>query len=69
LLCIQTHGSKDYVLPACAFLIAPAFDQSGPRLCLSVLPLQDLPSGGEHGAGTDAKRGGGLRYVHRVPSK
>jgi hypothetical protein len=53
LLCIQTHGSKDYVLPACAFFIAPPFDQSGPRLRLRVLPLQDLPSGGEHRGGTD----------------
>jgi hypothetical protein len=69
LLCVQTHGSKDYVLPAGAFFIAPPFDQSRPRLRLFVLSLQDLPSGGEHGAGTDAKGGGGLRYVQRVPSK
>jgi hypothetical protein len=69
LLCFETHGSKDYVLPACALLVAPSFDQSGPRLRLFVLSLQDLPSGGEHGAGTDAKRGGGLRYVLGVTSK
>ena len=69
LLRFDPHGGKDHVLPCGRGFIAPTFGDLRPRLRVCALPFQHLPSGGEHGAGTDAQRCGGLRYVVRVFAK
>lgn len=69
LVCFDTDGGKDNVLPGCGFLVAPSGSNVRPRLRCVVLPLQHLPRCGEHGGRAYACGIGGLCHVVRFLSK